>query len=338
MDELRGWLLLREVKGLGERSIKKLWEVFGSSRNILEASLGDLEKVVGRKRAEILSERKGVNERRVERTLKLLVEEGVKALSLSDSAYPEGIRSIPDPPPVIFYRGCIKKVDLLGVVGSRKVTAYTLNWMDNFVREVVKHGLGVVSGGAPGTDSKAHLSAIENSGYTVCVLGFGILKARGSLFKRIEESGGLLISEFDPLEEGGKFTFPRRNRLIASLSKMLIIPQAGERSGALITADFANKYGKKVYVHIGIGSSSSWDGCYELVREGKAELLKGPQELFRECKGRYEDELTEFLKTPRLFDEVVSFLKTSEDEALSKLTELEMEGKVRKTGSYYVAC
>ncbi len=334
MEKLRLWLILSQMKGLGERTIKKLWEAFGSPEGILQASHDDLRAVVGERRATLIVRREGVNEEEIERTLKLVYEEGLKAVTLEDEDYPPRLREIPDPPPILFYRGDIRRIKLAGIVGSRRATPYTLNWVRSLVRDMVSHGWGVVSGGARGVDSTAHLSAVEEGGYTVCILGFGLLKAEGFLFRKIEEGGGLVMSEFLPDQQGSGFTFPKRNRIIAALSEFVVVPEAGAKSGALITAEYALRYKRRVYVHIGIGNSSSWDGCYDLIEKG-ARPIKDSSHIIN--IGDDTDELTEFLKTPRLFEEVVAFMNLSREEVMKKLVDLEIEGRVRRIGSYFVS-
>ncbi len=336
MDRLYNWLILRSIKGLGERSIKKLWETFGSADAILNSDPEELESLLGSKRAEALIRREGVREGYVIGLLKRVEEEGISFLTLEDELYPKRLKDIPDPPPVLFYRGKLKQVPLFGLVGPRKPTGYSLIWTERFVVEGVKSGWGVVSGGALGIDSKAHMTAVENGGYTVCILGFGILKAADPLFRRIEKSNNVLISEFDPEEGGSKFTFPKRNRLIAAFSEFIVVPEAGAKSGALITANYARSYGRKVHVHIGMGSSQSWEGCYTLLKEGVADPVKGPEDVF-DTSGEM-DELAEFLKTPRSLEEIASFLGKGSGDALSLLTKLEMEGKIRRVGPFYTSC
>jgi len=334
--KLEGWLLLRSVRGLGERSLKKLWETFGSAEAILKASSEELGEVLGVKRTSSLLRREGVDDRRVENILRTVEREGLGFLTLEDETYPESLRVIPDPPPVLFYRGSLEKVSLFGLVGPRKPTGYSLSWTERVVREGVRLRWGVVSGGAPGIDSKAHTVAIDSGGYTVCVLGFGILEGRSPLLRRIVEAGGVLMSEFDPEDKGDKHTFPKRNRIISALSQFLIIPEAGKESGALITADYAYAYGRRIYVHIGIGSSPNWEGCYRLLKERKAEPVRGPEDIFETVGGG--DELHQFLRTPRSLEEVASFMGKDVGETISVLTKLEMEGKVRRFGAFYTSC
>lgn len=335
MDKLYRWLLLRDIKGVGGRTLKLLWERLGSSEAILSAPFKELEEIVGNSKAKAIRTRVGADSKRVERTIHTVEREGINALTLEDDDYPSALKKIPDPPPVIFYRGRISGVPLVGIVGARRPTSYSFVFTEELAKGAVSAGFGVVSGGARGIDSKAHLGAMDSSGYTLCVLGFGILKAEVGIFRRILSSGGCLISELLPEEEADKFTFPKRNRLIAALSEMLIIPEAGAKSGALITANYAVSYGVPVYVHIGIGRSPNWEGCYKLVKEGKAQLFRDPEELFS-SKASSEGDLLGFLQVPRTLDEILAFAGESTTEVMNKLLSLEVEGKVKKMGAYYM--
>ncbi len=334
MGDLEHWLILKSIRGLGERKIKKLFSLFKSARRILDADEEALAEAVGVRTARAVRSREGVDLRRVEEILNLVEREALGYLTPESEKYPRKLFVLPDPPPLLFYRGALKETPLVAVVGPRRPTTYTLSFTEDTVRKLVSAGYGIVSGGAPGVDSLAHTSAVKNSGYTLCVLGFGLLKARGKLFRRIEESGGTLLSEFLPQEEGSRYTFPKRNRLIAALSDFLILPEAGARSGALITARWCRALGRGVFVHIGIGRSPSWEGCYTLLREGKGELLRDVEDLIGSRKEEDSD-LIAFLKTPRSLEEIMEFTARGYGEICALLTELELQGKVRRIGSLF---
>ncbi|MDQ7081805.1 MAG: DNA-processing protein DprA [Aquificota bacterium] len=117
-------------------------------------------------------------------------------------------------------------------------------------------------------DARVHTATLERGGYTVCVLGSGLLRAKGDLYGRILSSGGLLLSEFPPDEPPSKHTFPRRNRIIAGLSEFLIVPEAGRKSGSLITARHTHRYRREVFVHTGPGGER-WEGC-SWARQGRS--------------------------------------------------------------------
>lgn len=333
MDKIYRWIVLKSIRGLGEKSLKKLFNSLGSSEEILKADRNTLSKIVGEKKADLILRRECVSESKVDTILKSLEREGINVITLEDEDYPQKLRGIEDPPPVLFYRGELRDLPLVGIVGTRKAAAYSFSLVDELVRKAVERGYGTVSGGARGIDMRAHFRTLELLGYTVCVLGFGILRAKGSFFRKLEESG-LLLSEFFPNEPADRFTFPRRNRIIASLSEFLIVPEAGSKSGALITADYASSYGKRIFVHIGMGRSPNWEGCYKLLKEGKAELFKDPEEIF----GGEEDgsPILDFLNVPRTFEEIREFSGIDDGELFSLLSNFEMEGKIRRIGSFYV--
>jgi len=345
MDKLYSWLTLRSVKGLGEKSIKSLYEKFGSAEKILGADLLELSEAVGKTKAYAILKRKGVDRRGIESVINTVEKEGLGYLTIEDPHYPSSLLDLQDPPPVIFFRGEIKEMTLAGVVGTRNPTSYTELFVEELVRDLVNEGFGIVSGGAVGVDTKAHESALERGAYTMCVLGYGILRARYYLMDKIVEGGGAVISEFLPYERGDRFTFPKRNRIIAVLSSLIAIPEAGLKSGSLITARIACKYGRKVFVHIGIGRSSNWDGCYELLREGKAVIFKSAGDITGHHKEQRNveeeteemDPLLEFLETPRTFEEIVEFLSLPESEVLSLLTNFELEGKIKRMGAMFLS-
>ncbi len=337
MEKLYNWLVLSSIRGVGERSLKALFERFKGAGSILEADEKELALVVGQAKAKAIKDLKGVDEKKIKDIIKLLTEEDLGAVTIEDKDYPKEFMDLPDSPPVLFYRGNLKGVSCVGVVGPRNPSDYTLSLVDEIVDLAVDRGFGIVSGGAVGVDSRAHLRAVEKSGYTVCILGFGILKARSSLLKRIEKSNGVLISEFLPDQPADKHTFPKRNRLIASLSEFVVIPEASTKSGALITALWADLLGKKVYAHVGIGRSPRWRGCVNLIREGKAQIFGEPGQIFGN-KVNSRGSLEEFLQTPRTVDEISDFLNLPHSEVFQILIKLEMEGKLTKMGSLYMSC
>ncbi len=336
LDSLYKWLVISGVKGLGNKTLKTLFNNLGSAERILTAEEARLIKILGETRAKSLLAREGVNEKEIKRVLGLVEKEGINFVTLESENYPQKLIDIEDPPPVVFYRGELKNVPLAGIVGTRKPTGYTVGLVKSTASKVVRAGMGVVSGGAKGVDWLAHEGAVESGGFTVCILGYGILKTPGYILNRLEKSNAVLLSEFPPLKSADRYTFPKRNRLIAAMGEFIFIPEAGAKSGSLITANYALKYGKKVYVHIGIGSSDSWEGCYRLLKEGKAEIVKDIEEVLK-TTAFGGDNLINFLKTPRTVEELMEHTGKSYQEVNMFLTQLEIEGKVRKLGSHYQA-
>jgi len=201
------------------------------------------------------------------------------ALTRRDARYPARLAELHDPPERLFVRGAA--LDLLvgpavAVVGSRSCSPYGAQVARTLARELAGAGVSVVSGLARGVDGEAHRGALEAGGPTVAVLGCGIdrdyPRANASLARRIVESG-LVVSEYPPGVEPAPWRFPARNRIIAALSDATVVVEARERSGALITADFALELGRDVFAVPGEITAGLSAGTNELLRQGAAPLL-----------------------------------------------------------------
>ncbi len=336
MERLYNWLLLKAIRGLGEVSIKRLWLAFGSVEDILSASYEDLKEMVGEERARAIK-RKDLSFE-PEEVIRLVEREDIGWVCLEDEAYPPSLREIEDPPPVLFYRGEIRQVPMIGIVGTRKPDSQSLGFIKSLVREVVSKGYGVCSGGAIGCDFYSHKECLALGGYTVCLLGMGILKIPAYLSK-LQNGNMLFLSEFLPEASPEEYTFPRRNRLISGLSKALVVAEAGQKSGSLITAQYAIKQKKPLWVYVGNALSQRWLGCINLVNEGKAKVLYSPTLLFQELPSpdSLKDPLLDLLTTPKTFDELLEITRLSHQELTMRLTQLELEGKVLRNGSYYMS-
>lgn len=336
MERLYNWLLLKAIRGLGEVSIKRLWLAFGSAEDILSASYEDLREMLGEERARAIKRRELSFE--PEEVIRLVEREGIGWVCLEDEAYPTSLKEIEDPPPVLFYRGEIRQVSMIGIVGTRKPDSQSLGFIKSLVREVVSKGYGVCSGGAIGCDFYSHKECLALGGYTVCLLGMGILKIPAYLSK-LQNGNMLFLSEFLPEASPEEYTFPRRNRLISGLSKALVVAEAGQKSGSLITAQYAIKQKKPLWVYVGNALSQRWLGCINLVNEGKAKVLYSPTLLFQELPSSHslKDPLLDLLTTPKTFDELLEITRLSHQELTIRLTQLELEGKVLRNGSYYMS-
>jgi DNA processing protein len=197
----------------------------------------------------------------------------------SDRLFPARLRAIFDPPPALFVRGSGEPT-LLGrravaVVGARSCSAYGAQVARMLGRELAAAGLVVLSGLARGVDGEAHRGALEAGGPTVAVLGCGIDRdypaSNAQLSRRIEETG-LVVSEYEPGVEPAPWRFPARNRIIAGLSEAVVVVEARERSGALITADFALDEGREVFAVPGEISSALSAGTNALLKLGATPL------------------------------------------------------------------
>ena len=204
---------------------------------------------------------------------------GVRFLGRSDAGFPPLLRAIHDPPPGLFLRGDASEALLtrpaVAVVGARACSAYGRQIARSVSRELAAAGLVVVSGLARGVDAEAHRGALESSGSTVAVLGCGIDRdypvAHRELARQVAATG-LVISEYAPGVEPAPWRFPARNRIIAGLCAATVVVEARERSGALITADFALEEGREVFAVPGEITSALSAGTNALVRLGATPL------------------------------------------------------------------
>jgi DNA processing protein len=235
-------------------------------RRLIEVGLE--ERIVD----DFLSWRKDFDLERFQSTLN---KEGIETLSLKEDAYPKRLAQTYDPPPLLFYRGSLKKEEsLLAVVGSRKCTPYGEKIVATIIPPLVLAGLGISSGLALGIDTLAHAATLEAGGRTLAVLGCGIDRAsiyppqNRLLAEKVVEGGGCLLSEFPPLTAPLKQNFPRRNRIISGLSQGVLVVEAGEKSGSLITARFALEEGREVFASPGSVFSWQSQGPNKLIKEG----------------------------------------------------------------------
>lgn len=204
----------------------------------------------------------------------IISKSDIKAITFNDHNYPSQLKAINNPPAILFYIG---NIDLLNkpsiaIVGTRKITDYGKRTTDIFTSGLSKAGIVITSGLAFGVDAQAHRSCLDNRGETIAVLGNGIdefmPRSNQRLAKDIIANKGLIISEYPPMTPGMSFTFPLRNRIIAGLSKALIVTEADIKSGSLITARLALDQGKDVFAVPGSIFNQTSRGCNYLIKNG----------------------------------------------------------------------
>jgi len=211
------------------------------------------------------------------------IPEGIRIITYFDPEYLEPLRDLFDPPPVLYVRGNISYnfKESLSIVGSRDSTDYGMMITDQFSRQLSEWGFTIISGGARGIDSTAHRAALDCGGKTIAVFGCGqdvIFPAENAkLFARIAEKG-MIISEFPMGTIPEKFNFPARNRIIAALGRGTLIVEAGEKSGALITAELASQIGRDVFAIPGRLTDPLSKGTNMLIADG-AHPVSCPSEI-----------------------------------------------------------
>jgi DNA processing protein len=291
VEEYFYWLALSLVPGVGSILMKRLLDEFKTPEAVFNASKSDLLEIDGLGERVVLEILKGPSEKRVTREVSLLKKAGGKLLAITDQDYPEGLREIYDPPPLLYMRGGLKEEDELAVamVGSRKTNPYGRMMTEKISQELVGHGVTIVSGMARGIDAVAHWGALSGGGRTIAVLGCGIdvvyPKENRNLFSKIMEHGAVL-SEFPMGSPPEGAHFPRRNRIISGLSLGVVVVQAGMKSGSLITAGYALEQGREVFAVPGVVGTEGSRGTHRLIKEG-AKLVESSEDILEEILPRW---------------------------------------------------
>jgi DNA processing protein len=232
-------------------------------------------------------------DRRVERELEACRRAGIRVVTRDDPAYPGLLLEIPDPPPVLYVRGTLTSATTrVAIVGSRRSSAYGRTIAVEFASALAARGIQVVSGGARGIDAHAHRAAVDQTGGTLAVLGSGLARPyppeHGRLFDAIADRGAV-VTEFALEDEPLPFRFPRRNRLIAGLSSAVVVIEAANRSGSLVTARLAADQGREVLAVPGPVTSERSTGCHALLRAG-ATLARDAEDVIGELPPPFRPE------------------------------------------------
>ncbi len=280
-EETAALLALSRVPGLGPRGIRVLLERCGGAREVVRAARGaDAAKLLAalsgtRGWRGTLAGLRGVDVAAAHRTIDAAHARGLKVLVHGSHPYPRGLADLSDPPPLLFVRGPprFEPARTVALVGTRAATPYGLRCAYRLAGELARWGWTVVSGMARGVDARAHAGALDAGGRSIGVLGSGhdhiYPRENRELFARMG-AGGLLVSEFEPSVPPSRATFPRRNRLIAALSRAVVVVEAGDRSGAHITADHALDLGREVLAVPCRIDDPGAGGALKLLRQGAA--------------------------------------------------------------------
>jgi DNA processing protein len=350
--EARALLTLHLVPGLGPRLTAALLERFGSAEAVLQAPADQLCEVpyLGIKLAADLAE--AVQRVDVDAELERMARHRVHLLTLGQPEYPSALAQISDPSHVLYLRGNLMASDAKAValVGSRQCTAYGRRSVERLAVGLVRAGYTIVSGLARGIDGAAHRAALQAGGRTIGVLAGGLSgiypPEHTDLAQEVEGSGAL-VSEASMEQEPLPAMFPARNRIISGLCQGVVIVEAAERSGALITATHAAEQGRSIMAVPGPVDQATSGGTNELIRKG-AILVRSPEDVLQELEGglqtaspqprsappsldatqlRIWDSLAE---GPRHLDELVQSLGVAAGPLSALMLMLEMKKVVRR--------
>src|SRR3989344_2172040 len=275
MEERNYWLGFSSFPGIGPAKLKKLLDIFGSAKDAWEAAMPRLAKLIGEEVANKFDNFR--SKFSIENYVGQLIRKDVVFLISTDKEYPELLKKIKNPPFVLYCRGNVEilrssqndNVGRIAVVGTRRTTQYGREVTKLLTQELVENGFTIVSGLALGVDAISHMTALENNGKTIAVLGCGVdcctPAENSSLYNSILKNGNCIVSEFPMGMKPTQWSFPARNRIIAGLSLGVLVTEGAEDSGSLITAEYARKFGRPVFAVPGPITSSMSKGPYKLI-------------------------------------------------------------------------
>ena len=285
MDQARLSLLaLHFIPGLGDYLIRQLVSYTGSADKVFTMPKGKLLKIPGVGNITADAIKSGKPFPAAEAELKKAEKENVQLLFFTDKNYPSRLKQINDAPSLLYSKGTVdyENAKTIGIVGTRQATAYGKERVEELVDGLVAHQALVISGLAYGIDIHAHKQAVKHKLPTVGVMGSGIDVIYPSSHKETARKmmdHGSLLTEHRFGTQPDAHNFPARNRIVAGLSDAVVIVEAAEKGGALITAEIANSYNKDVFAYPGnIGQSHS-EGCNNLIKHNKAHLITSVKDI-----------------------------------------------------------
>ncbi|MDB5801184.1 MAG: dprA [Rhodocyclales bacterium] len=349
-DELRSWLRLTSVPGIGPERQRELLAAFGLPDRIFAAKHAAIADVIGNRLANKLLDHE--TEGGINAALAWAAEPHNHILTLSDAAFPQSLLQTADPPCLLYVKGDPQLLNrpAIALVGSRNATAQGNANAEAFARALSQAGLTVVSGMALGIDAAAHRGALAGRGSTVAVIGTGADRvypaSNAALAHKIVENGAI-ISEFALGTPAAAYNFPRRNRLISGLSRGVLVIEAALGSGSLITARMALEQGREVFAIPGSIHSPLSKGCHQLIKQG-AKLVESAQDVLEELRwDASSPQLAPLAEEPNAPDETSRLLALigfdpvdpdtlsaraglTADSLFAMLTVLELEGRVER--------
>jgi DNA processing protein len=348
MEELTAIMALSRLKGLDAIQKKEVVDRHESIAQLFEGRIKHYNR-------DLKQKIKSFNEwGKIDKERAKLEKMGVNIITIKDSKYPKLLKNIPDAPIILYKKGRLKiGTDTIAIVGSRRATFEGMNLAEKIAHTLSSIGVTVVSGLARGIDSSAHKGALKEKGKTIGILGCGIDICYPSenmrLFEKMGEEGAIL-TEYSLGEKPLAFHFPERNRIIAGLSKGILVIEASKRSGSLITARLALEYGREVMAIPGSIFNEDYKGANTLIKEG-AKLIDGIEDIITSCFPRLElkkEQGIDMDKDEDYIYSIIGFDKIHVDEVIEKskmetknvmaiLTRLEMKEAIGSApGGFYI--
>jgi DNA processing protein len=277
MVDKRYWIGFNLIKGVGAVRMQALIQHFGDLELAWKAAPADLARAgLGLKLIERITQARATVD--LEKLWAKIEAQGIKILTWEDEGYPQRLKEIDQPPPVLYIRGDYLPDDVfaVAVVGTRRVTAYGRQITEELASFLAANGITVISGLARGVDGIAHQTSLKAGGRTIGVLGSGVDRIYPPEHRALAEKmmeRGAIISDYAPGTPPDASNFPPRNRIVSGLSLAVVVIEAGETSGALITAEFAAEQGREVFAVPGSILAPQSKGTNKLIQKGALPLL-----------------------------------------------------------------
>lgn len=352
-QDIKYWVAFSYIEGIGPQKIKLIKNHFSNMKDAWQAPANDFIKIgLNTKDIEAITETK--NRLNPDKLYEHIQNSDIKIVTLESKNYPLLLKEIYSPPPILYYKGNLPDNSnfSLGVVGTRKTSIYGRQATLDLVSILAKTGLIIISGLALGIDTLAHQATLKHSGITIAVLGCGLDKiypaSNHQLAKKIIFNGGCLISEYPPGTEPLKQHFPARNRIIAGMTKGVLVIEGSHKSGALITAKFSLDYNREVMAVPGSIFNTNAEGTNYLLKKG-AHLISNAEDVLNVLDLQFIQKYKEtqkilpqnheekilldiITKSPIHIDEIIQQCTLPISTINATLTIMEMKGMIKNLG------
>ena len=353
------WVAFSAIEQLDSTFIQRLYNYFGDIEVAYKANIGDLKQIEGlsvKKAENFIEKRKLINP---DKAYEDVLKRNINVIAFNDNKYPYMLSQIPDPPMVLFYKGDWTSCNFertLAFVGSRKASLAGKDAIRTIINSFRNSDICIVSGLAYGIDAAAHENALDNNIKTIGVIGSGFdfkyPSGNKHLYERIENGGGILLTEYYPTFEPLKFRFPQRNRIITGLSYGTVVGEAAIKSGALISANITLEQGRELMCIPGAINNVNTEGIYKLLKDGATMVTSGEdvlntlgwefikQNTNTDTKESFSDLPKDSSQKiifdiigiePKGFDEIQAETNMSTPDLLTALTTMELKGLIELT-------
>lgn len=359
MTEEESWFWICTISGIYRKKIKQLVNIYNSPINIYKMSESQIRKlkILTEKEQSFLIKSRCTNQ--IKENFQNLKEQNIDFISSVNSRYPKKLMNIPDSPCCLYVKGNIpsNNVPSVAIIGARNCSNYGKEIALEYARKLSENGVQIISGLARGIDSYGHEGALAVNGKTFGVLGCGINicypRENYKLYIDMLEKGGV-ISEYPINTQPLSMFFPERNRIISGLADIILVIEAREKSGSLITTDLALEQGKDIFAVPGRVTDALSSGCNRLISQGAA-IANSPKEIMEELGIKYEQNEKLLKKNnnllerkenmvyscldlqPKSLDEILNVINLEYSEIMLILVDLEMKGLIKETSkNYYI--